>query len=29
MHIVGTERVEEQASPLVVLRELTVNAGVH
>jgi predicted HTH transcriptional regulator len=28
-HIVGTERVEEQAYPLVVLRELTVNAVVH
>src|SRR5919206_52297 len=28
-HIVGTERVEEHAYPLVVLRELTVNAVVH
>ena len=28
-YIVGTERVEEQAYPLVVLRELTVNAVVH
>jgi predicted HTH transcriptional regulator len=28
-HIIGTERVEEHAYPLVVLRELTVNAVVH
>lgn len=28
-HIVGTERVEEQSYPQVVLRELTVNAVVH
>lgn len=28
-HMVGTERVEEHAYPLVVLRELTVNAVVH